>query len=155
MTMSVTRTREGWREGGLTLDETVLLLVRELLERLELRLLDEERREDASEHEEREDLKAAKPKATRRQLLAANNHTRIYAHVVEELSRAPDILEPLESELRDDRPELPAGCGNAVRRRAIARGEHLPRYDERGRVRAAVLEEVRQAVEHDERDLPA
>ena len=56
MTTSVTRTREGWREGGLTLDKAVLLLVRELLERLEFRLLDEERREDASEHEEREDL---------------------------------------------------------------------------------------------------
>ena len=33
-----------------------MILVRELLERLELRLLDEERREDAREHEEREDL---------------------------------------------------------------------------------------------------
>ena len=138
-----------------TLDELFLAFIRECFQRLLGGLGDEERRENAREHEEREDLKAAKPKATRRQLLAANNHTRIYAHVVEELSRAPDILEPLESELRDDRPELPAGCGNAVRRRAIARGEHLPRYDERGRVRAAVLEEVRQAVEHDERDLPA
>ena len=60
VTTSVTRTREEWREGGLTLDEAVLLLVRELLERLELRLLDEERREDTSEHEEREDLQPAR-----------------------------------------------------------------------------------------------
>ena len=41
---------------GTTLDEALLLLARELLERLQLRLLDAERGEDTREHEEGEDL---------------------------------------------------------------------------------------------------
>ena len=44
------------RAAGGALDEALLLLTRELLERLQLRLLDAERGEDAREHEEGEDL---------------------------------------------------------------------------------------------------
>ena len=75
--------------------------------------------------------------------------------MVQELAWAPDVLEPLERNLRDDRPELPAGRGDAVCRRAVARGEHFSGDNERGCVRAAVLEEIRQAVEYDERGPPA
>ena len=38
-------------------------------------------------------------------------------------------------------------------RRAVACRERLPRYNKRSRVRAEVLEEVRETVEDDERDL--
>ena len=70
--------------------------------------------------------------------------------MVEELVRSPDIFEPLEGELRDNSTELPTSCGDPVCCRAVSRGERLTRDDERCRVRAEVLEEVRHAVQHDE-----
>ena len=149
MTRSVTRTREGWREGGLTLDEAVLLLVRELLERLELRLLDEERREDPGEHEEREDLQPARRCQQRR----THGHRSFvqYSQVLDELVRATDVDELAEPDLGNDGAELAARSRDTVRGGPVARRERLPRDDERRRVRPEVLEEVREAVEEGER----
>lgn len=114
--------------GGDALDEAVLVLVRQVLERAAHRLRDQQRREHAREHEEREDLE----------------------NVLHEVVRAADVLQPRKPDLRDDRAELARRGRNAVRRRAVARRERLAGDDERRRVRAEVLEEVREAVEEDE-----
>ena len=75
----------------------------------------------------------------------------IYAQVLHERVLAADVDHLAEADLRDDRAELAARGRDTVRGGAVARRERLPRDDERGRVRAEVLEEVREAVEEDKR----
>lgn len=84
--------------------------MRELLERLALRLRQEERREDTGEHEEREDLE----------------------DVLHPLVRAADVLERAEADLGDDRAELAASGCDPVARRAVSRWEDLS-WDDEGR----------------------
>ena len=74
-----------------------------------------------------------------------------YSQVLDELVRAADVNELAEPDLRDDSAELAARSRDTVRGGPVARRERLPRYDEGGRVRAEVLEEVREAVEERER----
>ena len=64
---------------------------------------------------------------------------------------AADVDHLAEADLRDDRAELAARGRDTVRGGAVARRERLAGYDEGGRVRPEVLEEVREAVEEDER----
>ena len=78
-----------------------------------------------------------------------------YVHVTNEFVGTVNILETRKADLSDDGAELATRCGDAMRRRAIARGERLSGHDERCRVRTEVLEEIRQAVQHDECSLPA
>ena len=66
---------------------------------------------------------------------------------------ASDIDHLREPHLGDDRAELPARCRDTMRRRAVPRRERLAGDDERYRVRAEVLEEVREAVQEHERPL--
>ena len=76
------------------------------------------------------------------------------SQVVNELVLATNVDELAETDLCDDSAELAARGRDTVRGGTVAGRERLPRYDERRRVRAEVLEEVREAVEEDER-LPA
>ena len=64
---------------------------------------------------------------------------------------AADVDHLAEADLRDDRAELAARGRDTVRGGAVARRERLSGYDEGGRVRPEVLEEVCQAVEEYER----
>ena len=75
--------------------------------------------------------------------------------MLDELVRAANVDELAEADLRDDSAELAARGRDTVRGGAVARRERLPRDDERGRVRAEVLEEVREAVQEDKRLLSA
>ena len=72
-------------------------------------------------------------------------------HVSDERISTVDIPETREADLRDDGAELAARGRDTVRGRPVARRERLPGDDERRRVRPKVLEEVREAVEEDER----
>lgn len=111
-----------------TVDESILVLIRQLLQRSVLRLGQQQRREHARQHEQREDLE----------------------DMLHEVVLAADVLQAREADLRDDRAELARRGGDAVRGRAVPRGERLAGDDKRRRVRAEVLEEVRDAVEEDE-----
>ena len=71
--------------------------------------------------------------------------------MLDELVRASDVDELPEADLRDDRAELAARGRDTVRGRAVARRERLTGDDERRSVGPEVLEEVREAVEEDER----
>ena len=71
--------------------------------------------------------------------------------MLDKRARAADVLQLREADLRDDGAELARGGRDTVRGGAVARGEDLAGDDERGRVRAEVLEEVGEAVEEDER----
>ena len=71
--------------------------------------------------------------------------------MLDKLVRAANVDELAEADLRDDGAELAARGGDTVRGGPVARRERLPRDDERRRVRPEVLEEVREAVEEDER----
>ena len=71
--------------------------------------------------------------------------------MLDELVRPANVHELAKSDLRDDRAKFTTRGGNTVCGRAVARRERLPRYDEGRRVRAEVLEEVREAVEECER----
>lgn len=71
--------------------------------------------------------------------------------MINKFVRSADVAQPGETDLRDDSTEL-AGCGrDTVGRTPVARGEGFSRNDESRRVRAEVLEEVREAVQEDER----
>ena len=70
--------------------------------------------------------------------------------MLDERARATDVLQLRKADLRDDGAELARGGRDTVRGGAIARREDLAGNDERGRVWAEVLEEVREAVEEDE-----
>lgn len=151
----------------LTHNKKILSLVRDVLQRFLIGLLDEERREDTCEHEEREDFQPS-----------ANPRRPISSYVLEMLSPfipsqnrqtctdnsqmpkertlprpAPDIDHLRESDLGDDRAELPARRRDAVRRRPVPRRECLPGDNERHRVGPKVLEEVREAIQEHERPL--
>lgn len=109
-------------------DESILVLIRQLLQRSVLRLGQQQRREHTRQHEQREDLE----------------------DMLHEVVLAADVLQAREADLGDDGAKLARRGGDAVRGRAVARGECLAGDDERRRVRAEVLEEVRDAVEEDE-----
>ena len=74
-----------------------------------------------------------------------------YAQVLDERVRAANVDELAEADLSDDSAELAARGRDTVRGGAVARRERLTGDDERRRVGPEVLEEVREAVEEDER----
>ena len=132
-------------------------LIRQVLQCLLFRLLDEQRRPNTRQHEKRKYLQPAPTHATSAACLAYNSNNE-HAQMTKKMVRlriAPDILQVRKPDLRDDSAELPARGRDTVRGGAIARREDLAGNDERGRVRAEVLEEVREAVEYDERGPPA
>lgn len=103
-------------------------LARQLLEGEARGLRDEERGEDAAEHEEREQLhQAVRPRAV-----------------------VPGD-EGQRDDLRDDGAELARRGREAVTRRPVPRREALARHDERGGVGAEVEEELGDDVERQER----
>ena len=71
--------------------------------------------------------------------------------MVDELASAANVDQLAEADLRDDSAQLTRGSRDTVRGRAVASGERLTRDDEGRGVRPEVLEEVREAVEEDER----
>ena len=75
------------------------------------------------------------------------------SHVVQKFVRPAHILELLERELSNDSAKLPARGRDSVRRRAIASRKRFPRDDESCSIRAEILEEICETVEHDEGDL--
>ena len=105
------------------MDEVLLLLVREVLERPAVGLGQEEGGEEAGEHEEGEELEDV-------------------GDPVVGAGLAADVLQPGEADLGDDGTELARGGADAVRGRPVAGREDLAGDDERRRVGAEVLEEV-------------
>ena len=77
------------------------------------------------------------------------------AHVVEEPVRASNVLEPLESKLRNDGPKLPTRGRDPMCGRPVPGGERFAGYDKRCRIRPEVLEEVRKAIQDHEGRPPA
>ena len=138
---------------GTTLDEALLPLVRQLLERLHLGLLNEESREDARQHPEGEDLEPTPVVVST--LSVMHRASAGYSQMVDELASAANVDQLAEADLRDDSAQLTRGSRDTVRGRAVASGERLTRDDEGRGVRPEVLEEVREAVEEDERLLAA
>ena len=114
-----------------TLHKSFLSLTRKVLKRLVLRLSEQERRPNTRRHEQRKDLQNM-----------LHERVRTFS--------ATMIPQLRKTDLRDDRAELAAGGRDTVCGRAITRRERFTRDDERSRVRAKVLEEVGQAVKHDE-----
>ena len=132
---------------GTTLDEALLPLVRQLLERLHLRLLNEESREDARQHPEGEDLE---PTPFVVSTLSMMHKAPVeYSQMVDELASAANVDQLAEADLCDDSAQLTRRRRDTVRGGAVASGERFTRDDEGRRVRPEVLEEVRAAVEED------
>ena len=105
-----------------------MVLVREVFERLLLRLRDEQRRGDARQHEEGKD----------------------FHDVLDELVLAADVDELTKAKLGNDGAELSGGGGDTVCSRAVTGGEGLTGNDEGRRVGPKVLEEIGEAVEEHE-----
>lgn len=116
------------RRSSHSLNEPILVLIRQILQRPILRLRQQQRRPHARQHEEREYLQ----------------------NMLHEVVRPPDILQPREPDLRKDSTELARRCADTMRSRPVTRGEGLAGDDEGCGVRPEVLEEVREAVEEGE-----
>lgn len=115
-------------KGERTGDVAFLVLVREVFERLLLRLGDEQRRGDARQHEEGKD----------------------FHDVLDELVLAADVDELTKAKLGNDGAELSGRGGDTVCGRAVTGGEGFTGNDEGRRVGPKVLEEIGEAVEEHE-----
>ena len=111
-------------------------LTRQLLECLTLRLRDQQRREDAQEHEQGEDL---------------HDVVEPWGGVL--LGDLTLGAERAEYRLRDDGADLAGRGGQAVRGGAVAGGETLAGNDEGRSVRAKVEEELAQNVKSEQSTL--
>jgi len=114
--------------GRLTTNKVLLVLSRELLERLALGFGNQEGGEDARQHEQGEDLE----------------------DVFDEGVGTTNVTETSETDLGNDSPEFTRSGRDTVCGGTVTSGECLSRNDESGGVGAKVLEEVGQAVEEDE-----
>ena len=116
-----------------TLDEPILALITQILQRPPLRLGQKQRARHTRSHEQRKDLQ-----------------NMLHEHI-----RPADILQSGEPNLRDDSTQLARGGADAVSGGSVTGGEDFARDDEGGGVGAEVLEEVGEAVERDEGALVA
>jgi len=114
--------------GYMTTNKVLLVLSGQLFERLSLGLGNQQRRENACQHEEGEDLE----------------------NMVDESIGTTDITKTGEADLGNNSSKFARSGRDTVGGRTVTSGEDLAGDNESGGVGAKVLEEVGQAVEEDE-----
>lgn len=136
---------------GDSADEVLLVLVRDVLQCALLGLGEEQRGEDARQHEQGENLEKMVDELRRvrhRRIIQVGGNDAA-AHLV----LPADVLEAGETDLGNNCAELAARRRDAMCGRAVPGRERLTGDDERGRIRAEILEKVGEAVEEHERTL--
>ena len=141
-----------WRDSPFdhTSDVRLLILIGEIFERFLLRLWNEQRRQDAGEHDERKRLQAGFRVRTCFRVGRTRNHQKIGHKCLHDL-HSFDIVQQLvaKRKLCNNCTNLAACCGNTMCGGAVTGGEGFSRDDKRGRVWAKVLKKIGKAIQED------